>query len=342
MMAFLDRLLSATAFLLLAVTHAGGSHMFPNDDAACDTMEGNEAAQSNALLQVKSDKTARAVLEDDDDLVSRDSVKKHSGERDEAPTAGALHRDEAPTVGALQSLTEEGFQATTAACCEKETEAFMRRFIEDSDYMIFDEGGLQGMVPFFTCKSGAMTLQNLTEAVDNMANSACPTWVKIGAPIPARTPECEAANPGVYNPTWHRRRNCPKAKVTALQQAGPTTQKPHPTSYALLLKETVKQATKMTTTTTTTSKRKKTTRPATTTTTSTTTSKNKKTSTTTSTTTTTTETTTEITTTTTTTTTTAMGTALLLVQGFEDHAKRLVSDLWLSADSFWQSIHSLR
>lgn len=81
---------------------------------------------------------------------------------------------------------------------------FIRRLIDSMGLKICDEGGLNGFLPFFTCRP-EKPYQELIDDINQNEKAKCP-FVRKECPAGGLPAECN----GVYNPTWetHRRRDC--------------------------------------------------------------------------------------------------------------------------------------
>merc|ERR1740121_659352 len=114
---------------------------------------------------------------------------------------GLLEQD--PAVGTVQPLTEEGYQVVAKTCCKYEMEEYMRRVIFKLGLELCQEGGLMGLVPYFTCDKGIQSYDALTS---NILASQPPAKCAFVAP-PGNCPlydDCER-HP---DPDAHRRRYC--------------------------------------------------------------------------------------------------------------------------------------
>jgi hypothetical protein len=161
--------------------------------------------------------------------------------------------------GDYEPLTEAGYKAVGACCCNYQMEEFIRRAIEDLGLELCGDGQLMGIVPFYVCdKNGNLTrtFAELQNELKDGSTAACPVAAAPGK-CPPDDNACPQAQHGKEDPTYHRRRHCQDANNrTEIGGLRPTT---------------TGRTAVTTTTVTTTTKEKKTTT-TTTTTTSTTTS----------------------------------------------------------------------
>jgi len=154
-------------------------------------------------------------------------------------TNGMIRSSQGP--GAYETLDEGGFQIVSATCCNYQMEEFTRRVVLDLGLELCGEGGLNGLVPFYTCTGGAQDYDTMRNDIISQASSACAVAAAPGG-CSADTSSC----PGSEDVTAHRRRTCRGAVSTTLAAAS-TTAGPMTTTTT-----TTRTTTRTTTTTTTT------------------------------------------------------------------------------------------
>jgi len=160
--------------------------------------------------------------------------------------------------GAYEPLSEAGYQTVAASCCNYQMEEYVRRIVGDLGMELCGEGGLNGIVPFYTC-SDAQDFDTLRKDLIDQATTECPVAASPGA-CPASTASC----PGTEDVAAHRRRTCRGAVAT-------TTAHSSTTAASTTTTTTTTEITTVTTTTVTTTTTTVTTVPDTTVTTVTTT-----------------------------------------------------------------------
>jgi len=161
-------------------------------------------------------------------------------------------------IGSTAALDESGYLAVAKTCCNREMYDFMRRTISSLSMEICDEGGLMGLVPWFTCETAGVmksrpdqdytgSYAELEEALQKhrmpakcffvAATGSCEPW-------PA-TDAAECGSRGVWDPDYWKHHPCPTtvasttaAPITAAPTtaapttAAPTTATPTPTTAA--------------------------------------------------------------------------------------------------------------
>jgi len=112
------------------------------------------------------------------------------------------------TNGAMAPLTEDGYYQLAQCCCNYEMEEYMRRLLQDEGLQLCYEGGLQGLVPWYSCSEGSQTLALMREAVleaTETKGAACPWVTEIGKTcVDPQPPACGSFS----RPISHRRRTC--------------------------------------------------------------------------------------------------------------------------------------
>jgi len=100
-------------------------------------------------------------------------------------------------------LTAAGYQTIAGMCCQYEMEEFIRRITENEDLKVCNEGGMQGIVPFYSCEF-AQNYSTLLAEVKGSGSGTCP-W---SAPANQACKKISKACGSVADPMGHRRRNC--------------------------------------------------------------------------------------------------------------------------------------
>merc|ERR1719486_408310 len=59
-------------------------------------------------------------------------------------------------IGTSAPLSEDGYLAVAKTCCNREMYDFVRRTISSMSMEVCDEGGLMGLVPWFTCETAGV------------------------------------------------------------------------------------------------------------------------------------------------------------------------------------------
>jgi len=124
--------------------------------------------------------------------------------------------EETTEDAASASLTEEGFKMVSDTCCTYQMDIFVRRVLADRGYEVCDEGCHNGFTPFFSCttkKETHWTLAKLNFEIESNAKDACPCYAVQGQCQPL----ADSCPKGTWDPTAHRRRNCPSAPVDTTQ-----------------------------------------------------------------------------------------------------------------------------
>jgi len=84
-------------------------------------------------------------------------------------------------------------------------ELFVRRMIQDMGLELCSEGGLMGLLPWFTCEKG---IQSYDKLVDNIRRSTPPEKCAFVA-FPGQCPPEPGPECGNFaNEAYHRRRIC--------------------------------------------------------------------------------------------------------------------------------------
>jgi len=98
-------------------------------------------------------------------------------------------------IGATAPLTEAGYQEVAATCCNLDMAAFTLRLVEDLSLEVCDQGGLSGLVIWYTCGNAS----SLDALKSNLLASQPPVKCAFVAPAgacPTKDPSCK----GVFDP----------------------------------------------------------------------------------------------------------------------------------------------
>lgn len=68
-----------------------------------------------------------------------------------------------PATGASAALTETGYLIVSGQCCNYEMSEYIRRVAFDNGLQVCNEGGLQGVTPYYSCTYGPKSLSELKE-----------------------------------------------------------------------------------------------------------------------------------------------------------------------------------
>jgi len=101
------------------------------------------------------------------------------------------------------ALSNSGYSTIADMCCLYEMEEFVRRATVNENMKVCDEGGLQGIVPYFSCENKQNYSMLLAEIKD-AASGLCPWAAKEGESCKKISKSCGAP----MDPMSHRRRNC--------------------------------------------------------------------------------------------------------------------------------------
>jgi len=101
------------------------------------------------------------------------------------------------------ALGAPGYATIANMCCPYEMEEFVRRAAASENMKICDEGGLQGIVPYFSCENKQNYSMLLAEIKDS-SSGLCPWAAKKSESCKKLSGSCSAP----INPMSHRRRNC--------------------------------------------------------------------------------------------------------------------------------------
>lgn len=101
------------------------------------------------------------------------------------------------------ALSEGGYSTIAAMCCNYEMEEYIRRVVVSEDLKVCDEGGMQGMVPWFACES-AQNYSVLLKEVTAATSGSCAWAADKSASCKKKSKACGAP----ADPMSHRRRNC--------------------------------------------------------------------------------------------------------------------------------------
>jgi len=101
------------------------------------------------------------------------------------------------------ALGESGYSTIAALCCNYEMEEYIRRVAGNEKLKVCDEGGLQGIVPFFVCEN-AQNYTVLLREVKAATTGTC-AWA---APSSGSCKKKSRACGAPADPMSHRRRNC--------------------------------------------------------------------------------------------------------------------------------------
>jgi len=240
------------------------------DSGSCPSEPQAEAVKAQALLQ-RQRTAGREVLEEDPvakaseisvgspvrssptEIANSSSATEVSAEAKTYKKA-VEQLDEFQGPGAYEELSEAGYQTVAATCCNYQMEEFIRRVIDDIGLELCGEGGLMGMVPYYSCEKGIQDYATLRKNVVDQKDGECPM-----ASLPGQCPADTSSCPGWDIPNAHRRRTCPAITTTTTGTATTTTKKatttPKPTTTTVATTTTEKvTTTKATTTKTTTTK----------------------------------------------------------------------------------------
>jgi len=112
------------------------------------------------------------------------------------------------TNGATAPLTEDGYYQLAQCCCNYEMEEYVRRVIQDENLQLCYEGGLQGLVPWYSCSEGSQSLARMREELleaTQARGATCPYIEEQGKSCVQPMPAACGSHP---RPISHRRRTC--------------------------------------------------------------------------------------------------------------------------------------
>merc|ERR1719389_65657 len=83
------------------------------------------------------------------------TMTKQEAEKQEArfKAAGWRSCEGAGAIGSSATLDQSGYVLVERTCCNSEMYNFVRRVIDMLDFDVCDEGGVMGLVPWFTCET---------------------------------------------------------------------------------------------------------------------------------------------------------------------------------------------
>jgi len=118
-------------------------------------------------------------------------------------------------AGGNASICEQGYLQVASLCCNFQMELFIVRVITSMGYQVCHEGGVMGMIPWFTC-GNFQTLGKLKAAINagSPAETPCPIVGRIGQNCTEWSWKCwnETIDSGFENEGQHRRRVCESGK----------------------------------------------------------------------------------------------------------------------------------
>jgi len=131
-------------------------------------------------------------------------LQKQSMKRRAATSSDLAIRDVQPTgVGA--TLDEAGYQQVFATCCHSEMYAFAKRLVSTMKLELCDEGGLAGVVVWYTCeeKRGTHSLDSLKKDIGSGQPPARCAFVAPAGTCPPMDPSCQLA-PGEFDANFFK------------------------------------------------------------------------------------------------------------------------------------------
>jgi hypothetical protein len=81
------------------------------------------------------------------------------------------------TIGNAAPLTEKGYKSVASLHSQKEMEAFIRRVIADRNLHILDEGGLKGMLPYYSGLKAIQNLKALSTEIEKHSKKKVRAWL---------------------------------------------------------------------------------------------------------------------------------------------------------------------
>jgi len=127
--------------------------------------------------------------------------------------------------GGKEPLTKQGFEEVQSLCCILAMEGWTRRKIDEMGLEVCFEGGLSGLMPWFSCNP-SMTYEKAVAKLTQESQWQCPWLRKKGfCPKDDWPADCPSAP---ENPSWHRRRVCSPASAVVTTTLAPTTTTPAP------------------------------------------------------------------------------------------------------------------
>lgn len=81
-------------------------------------------------------------------------------------------------AGEVAPLTEKGYKQVAQLHSLRETEAFIRRVIAKEDLKIIDEGGLKGIVPYYSGHKSKQSLRDLTSELEYSSHKKNDGWLR--------------------------------------------------------------------------------------------------------------------------------------------------------------------
>lgn len=128
-------------------------------------------------------------LNDQQDL---NSIRANLLELNSQPCSWVKTHDAVTNVnGATAPLTEDGFRAVVELRSPFESRRFASRIIEDEGYYLLEQGGLDGMLGWYSCEKGIQSLMRMRDEIRGVASSGT-GWVSVARHLRLRA--------------WHRSR----------------------------------------------------------------------------------------------------------------------------------------
>lgn len=106
-------------------------------------------------------------------------TKPRQGEADEVGMRmfAENERSTRKTIGGTAPLTEKGYKSVAVLHSQKEMEAYIRRVIADRDLHILDEGGLKGMLPYYSGLKATQSLKALSTEITTHSKKKVSAWL---------------------------------------------------------------------------------------------------------------------------------------------------------------------
>lgn len=147
------------------------------------------------------DASGSAMLQVSDNYVASPKGKTPTKAKEATKNKG---KSKAKTPDASNvAMSNSGYQTIADMCCNYEMEEFIRRTTLHENMKVCDEGGLQGIVPYFSCENKQNYSKLLTE-VKSSTTGLCPWAAKKTESCKKLSKSCGAP----ADPMSHRRRNC--------------------------------------------------------------------------------------------------------------------------------------